>query len=88
VYRGTPGNGSEVQVRDVAAGMSLVLRGQDIQAFGLHPVHVRSVWRKSPDPCPYWDVGWLVALADREAGRKRVWEWLDQQAGAPAKPRK
>ena len=86
VYRGNAGTASEVQVRDVAAGMSLALRGHDVRAFGFYRVHVRPAWGKSEDLSPYMDVNWFGTPAERDAGHKRAWEWLDQQAGAPAKP--
>jgi hypothetical protein len=87
VCRGAAGTGYEVQVRDVAAGMSLALRGQDRRVFRFQVVHVLAEWGGT-DPCPYTDVAWLGTPAEREEAHKTAWEWLDKQPGAPPKPGK
>jgi hypothetical protein len=87
VCRGAPGTGYEVQVRDVAASMSLALRGQDRRVFRFQVVNVMAEW-SGTETCPYTDVGWFGTPAEREEAHKTAWEWLDKQPGAPPKPRK
>jgi hypothetical protein len=88
-YRGASDTRSEVQVRDVATMMSLVLRGQNVRPFRFEPAQVRSKWGKGAGPCPYTEVEWVPGLpADRDAARKRAWDWLDQQPDAPLRRRK
>jgi hypothetical protein len=87
VCRGSAGTGYEVEVRDVAAGMSLALRGQDRRVFRFQVVHVMAEWGGT-GTCPYTDVGWLGTPAEREAAHREAWGWLDRQPGAPLRPKK
>jgi hypothetical protein len=88
-YRAATDTRSEVQVRDVATMMSLVLRGQNVRPFRFEPAQVKSKWGKDAGPCPYTEVEWVPGRpADRDAGRKRAWDWLDQQPDAPLRRRK
>ena len=68
----------EGQVRERAAALSLLLRGQDFKTYGFpdarwHP------WYGSPDVPADWDAGGFKRAADRDAALKKAWEWLDAQ---------
>jgi hypothetical protein len=86
-YRGTPGRGTAVELGDVAAAMSLVIRSEDISKFGFRPDQVKRVW-SGADSRPYTDVGSFASADARTAALKKTWEWLDKQPDAPPKPAK
>jgi sulfatase modifying factor 1 len=68
----------EIQVRDVAAAMSLNVRGQEFGKFGFE--HVGYVaWWVGPAVAPFKAIHWFKTADDREAGLKKAWEWLDKQ---------
>jgi hypothetical protein len=68
----------EVQVRDQAAAMSLLLRRTRVETYGFqitHPV----VWWVSRGGRPFKTVDEFDSENDREAAHKRAWVWLDRQ---------
>jgi hypothetical protein len=75
----------EVQVREVAATMSLVLSGKDPKAYGF-AMSSHLAWWADPDPAPYKTPSFFQTTDDRDAALKKAWDWLDQQPGAPPKP--
>lgn len=72
----------EIQVREVAAAMSLGLRGEDVAKRGLPRIDVMAWW-VGPDPAPYKALSRIEKSEDRDAILRRAWEWLDEQPGAP-----
>jgi hypothetical protein len=77
----------EVQLRDVAAAMSLVLRGQDPDGYGFGLSTV-SAWWAGPGPAPYKTPSFFRTADERAAAQTKAWDWLDKQPGAPPKPKK
>jgi hypothetical protein len=85
VYRRVRGDPLEVQVRDVAAAMSLKLRGEDAAKHGFREAPFKSWWsepRSYAAPLPF------ESAEARTEAHKNVWEWLDKQPDAPPKPSK
>jgi hypothetical protein len=75
------------QVRDVAAAMSLRLRGRGPEEFGFPMACWVGHWF-GPDRPPFETIRDVVPAAVREWAQTRAWEWLDKQPGAPPKPGK
>ncbi|MBX9624948.1 MAG: hypothetical protein K2X82_14170, partial [Gemmataceae bacterium] len=66
------------QVRDVAAAMSLVLRGEDFGKYGFPEVKHHAA-KTGPDPAPFRAITCFEADADRAAAHEKAWGWLDKQ---------
>jgi hypothetical protein len=66
----------EVQVRDVAAAMSLLRRGHDPETFGFHTTRWVGHWF-GPGRPPFDTVTEFTPDA-RAAALKQVWDWLDR----------
>jgi hypothetical protein len=84
VYRGPPGRDFEIDVSEVAAAMSLVLRGEEPASYGFKRVKHREWWADpAAEVFPTPDA--FESPEARTAALKTAWEWLDQQPGAPPK---
>jgi hypothetical protein len=77
----------DLQVRDVAAAMSLVLWGAVPANYGSEPFEHRAWWTDSAAK-PFTTPEVFQSSKARAAALKKAWEWLDQQPGAPPKPGK
>jgi hypothetical protein len=77
----------EVQVADLAATMSLRLRGQSVGYFGFSTRRWAGYWYGPAKP-PFETIDFFTSAADREEAHRKAWDWLDRQPGAPAKPDK
>jgi hypothetical protein len=77
----------DLQVRDLATAMSLVLRGEALTNFGFEPVEHRSWWTDSAAK-PFTTPEVFQSPEARTAVLQKAWDWLDRQPGAPPKPAK
>lgn len=66
------------EVRDAAAAMSLLLRGEDFERYGFRRV-VHQSKHGGRDEAPFKAPHWFDADADRDAALKKAWAWLDAQ---------
>jgi hypothetical protein len=69
----------DIQVRDLAAAMSLKLRGQDPVVYGF-PSEVVTRWWAAPDPFPFKNPLPFKTPQARGEAMQRAWAWLDQRA--------
>jgi hypothetical protein len=77
-YLGLDGTSEDVQVRDLAAAMSLHLRGEDFSKYGFGSVGVMAWWAGDA-VAPYNSVSFLRPK-DRDEAHKKAWAWLDERA--------
>jgi hypothetical protein len=84
-YTTIDGKKYEVQVRDVAAEMSLLLRGEDYEKYGFERSNVIAWW-VGPDPAPHKSVQWFNTGEERDAALEKAWAWLDRQPKASVEP--
>lgn len=73
------------QVRDVAAGMSLKLAGQDLERYGFGTDTYLS-WMLKPAEGPFVAVSMFEADAARVTALAKAWDWLDRNPDVPPKP--
>ncbi len=76
----------EIQVRDLAAAMSLNLSGQDFVKYGFQPIELH-VWWVVSGPAPIKKISFLLTSEEWDAARKKAWDWLDAQPKPPAAPK-
>jgi hypothetical protein len=88
VLSGLPGEPDlELQVREVAAAMSLMLRGQDPGAHGFDQTR-HSTWWAGPGPAGFTTPNPFELAEARAAALTKAWEWLDKQPDAAPAPKK
>lgn len=68
----------EIQVREAAAAMSLLLREQDFEKYGFERADWQ-VWWIRTHPAPFKALHWCETDKGRAAALKAAWEWLDKQ---------
>jgi len=66
------------QVRDTASAMSLLLSGEDFEAYGFGG-DTYTYWHIEKPKGTYRSVSWFEADDARDAALKKAWEWLDRQ---------
>ena len=76
----------EIQVRDLAAAMSLHLSGQDFVKYGFQLIELH-IWWVVSGPAPIKKIGWFDTGEARDAALKKAWDWLDAQPKPPAAPK-
>jgi hypothetical protein len=86
-YKVAKGEDRQVQVRDIAAAMSLALRGQNFTSYAFQATQRYVYWEAAGQP-RFMDLTPFQSAADREAALKKAWAWLDKQPDAPPKPGK
>jgi hypothetical protein len=79
-------NKFEIQIREVATAMSLMLRGQFFLVFGFETKTFRAWWI-GPGPAPFRAVHWFTTPEERDGALKMSWEWLDKQPKPPGEQR-
>jgi hypothetical protein len=75
-----------LKVRDMAAAMSIRLRGRSPEEFGFSIVKQESFVFGDTRPS-FETVALYFESEKQESAQSRAWEWLDKQPGAPAKPK-
>jgi hypothetical protein len=68
----------EIQVRDLAAAMSLHLSGQDFEKYGFQRIELH-IWWVVSGPAPIKKISWFDTGEARDAALKKAWDWLDAQ---------
>jgi hypothetical protein len=74
-----------VQIRDVATAMSLRLRGQTPDQFGINMARWVGHWY-GPDRPPFESLQYFLKPDEHDGIILRAWKWLDEQPNAPPKP--
>jgi hypothetical protein len=79
-WQGANGEKMEVQVRDIAAAMSLKIRRRDPADYGFKAFRMSPWWS---EPAFYETPVAFPTTEAREAAHKKAWAWLDEKAKGP-----